>query len=236
MKIAILTTDTSHHLYFVRQVLKFHKISAIVVERKCLTPSFETRHSFEADRDEYEASVLLENQRLKFVDFAETLEIDNVNDEAGYEFLSTLKPDVILSFGTELVRKPLISLCPAGFVNLHGGDPEYYRGLDTHLWAIYHRDFSQLVVTLHRLNLKLDDGEIVQQARIEIDSDTKIHQLRAMNTKLCIQLVVSAFSDFERFAHIISRPQRRIGRYYSFMPTELKGICCKNFVDYVKTL
>ena len=48
--------------------------------------------------------------------------------------------------------------------------------------------------------LEIDDGEIVQQARIEIDSDTKIHHLRAMNTKLCIQLVVSAFSDFERFA------------------------------------
>ena len=236
MRVILLTTETPHHLYFVKEVSTIFNIIGIAVESRTLKAPFQTHHSFEDERERYEVTELLQEKRVRFNDFCETKTFDNINDEGCIQFVAGLKPDVIITFGTGLIRESLIHLCPDGFVNLHGGDPEYYRGLDTHMWAIYHREFEQLIVTLHRLNPSLDDGEIIQQAQIRLDKNSKIIKLRAENTKLCVQLTLSALLAFKQLGSFISKPQQRKGRYYSFMPADLKEICVKNFEQYIQKL
>jgi methionyl-tRNA formyltransferase len=236
MRIIVLTTKTPHHLYFVKEVSTVFNITGIGVESQVLKAPFQTHHSFEDARDRYEVTELLQEKRVRFKDYCETKAFDNINDEGCIQFVAGLKPDVIVTFGTGLIRKSLIHLCPDGFINLHGGDPEYYRGLDTHMWAIYHREFEQLIVTLHRLNPNLDDGEIIQKAQIRLDKNSKITKLRAENTKLCVQLTLSALLVFNQLGSFISKPQKRKGRYYSFMPADLKQICVKNFEQYIQKL
>ena len=236
MRVIILTTETPHHLYFVKKVSTVFNITGIGVEQQLLKAPFQTHHSFEDERERYEVTELLQEKRMRFKDYSETKAFDNINDEGCIQFVADLKPDVIVTFGTGLIRKSLIHLCPDGFINLHGGDPEYYRGLDTHMWAIYHWEFEQLIVTLHRLNPSLDDGEIIQQAQIRLDKNSKIAKLRVENTKLCVQLTLSALSTFNQLGSFISKPQQRKGRYYSFMPTDLKEVCVKNFEQYKQKL
>ena len=48
-------------------------------------------------------------------------------------------------------------------INLHGGDPEKYRGLDSHLWSIYHEDWASLVSTLHVVSKDLDAGDSIEK-------------------------------------------------------------------------
>ena len=234
MRVIVLTTETPHHLYFVKEVSTVFNIIGIGVESKLLKAPFQTHHSFEDERDRYEVTELLQEEKVMFKDFCETKVFDNINVDRCIQFVADLKPDVIVTFGTGLIRKSLIHLCPDGFINLHGGDPEYYRGLDTHMWAIYHREFEQLIVTLHRLNPSLDDGEIIEQAQIGLDKNSKITKLRVENTKLCVQLTLSALSTFNQLGSFISKPQQRKGRYYSFMPADLKEICVKNFEQYIQ--
>lgn len=236
MKIVVLTTETPHHNYFVQQISKQHDLAGIVVATRSLKLRFDTSHPFEKQREDYERETLLNNRPVSLSDFSETFTTESVNDSSAYTYLQKIKPDVLVTFGTGLVRKHIIEVCPNGFVNLHGGDPEEYRGLDTHLWAIYHKDFSGLVVTLHHLNEKLDDGDIIQQGRIDIKKDMKIHEIRRYNTEICVDLTINALDAFRRLSHFVSRPQRKCGRYYSFMPAVLKEICCNNFKKYVETL
>ena len=236
MRVIVLTTETPHHLYFVKEVSTVFNITGIGVESQALKVPFQTHHSFEDERERYEVTELLQEKRVRFKDYCETKTFDNINDEVCIQFVADLKPDVIVTFGTGLIRKSLINLCPDGFINLHGGDPEYYRGLDTHMWAIYHREFEQLIVTLHRLNPSLDDGEIIQQAQIRLDKNSKIAKLRVENTMLCVQLTLSALSTFNQLGSFISKPQQTKGRYYSFMPTDLKEVCVKNFEQYIQKL
>ena len=40
---------------------------------------------------------------------------------------------------------------------------QYYRGLDSDLWAIYHRDYKNIGVTIHMVDSELDTGEILYQ-------------------------------------------------------------------------
>ncbi len=236
MKIIVLTTNTPHHLYFINEISTRFEISGIVIEKKQLTSNFEIFHSFEEKRDIYEKNELLQKKDLRFENYSQTISVNNINDKECLDYIKIIQPDVIIAFGVGIVRERLIKECPEGFINLHGGDPEYYRGLDSHLWAIYHKDFSHLIVTLHRLNPKLDDGEIIHQKKIKLNNQLSLYKLRSENTKICVELVLSALSRFKQKKEFISKPQQRSGRYYSFMPSVLKEICLKYYNNHLKNL
>ena len=130
----------------------------------------------------------------------------------------------------------LIREASVACLNLHGGNPERYRGLDTHLWAIYHNDFHDLVTTIHHVDADLDTGDIVLQSELRFEPNTQLHQMRAINTKVCINLSLVSLSTFQSIGCLPSRRQVRFGRYYSFMPAVLKEDCVRKFGRYIRNL
>jgi folate-dependent phosphoribosylglycinamide formyltransferase PurN len=229
MNLALLTTETLHHCFFLRELAAFCPPKLVVVEDNGEGPPFETHHPFEAQRDRYERRTWFGGRDVRLGDFAETFEISSVNEPDAVRRLAAAAPDVVVVFGTRRLGSHVIRLCADGIVNLHGGDPEHYRGLDTHLWAIYHGDFEGLVTTLHRVNPRLDDGDIVAQAPVSLADRMPLHELRSHNTELCVELVRSALTSFHQESRFHSRPQQRRGRYYSYMPAVLKGTCVEKF-------
>ena len=155
-----------------------------------------------------------------------------MNEPQAVERLAAAEPDVVVVFGTRRLGQHVIDVCPGGIINLHGGDPQQFRGLDTHLWAIYHDELNGLATALHRVNARLDDGEIIAQAPIPIAAGMPLHELRSRNTELCVDLVRSALRSFLDKGRFDSRPQRRRGRYCSFMPAALKDVCRAKFESH----
>ena len=232
MKLALLTTETTHHAYFAHALGEVHQIAMIVSETAASTPPFPTAHAFESERDAYEREVFFDGADVGLKDAAEVLTAPRADDDTALEALRRLGPDVMVVFGTGKLGGDLIELCPRRILNLHGGDPEHYRGLDTHLWAIYHRQFDQLVTTLHHLNEGLDAGDVVMQAALPIEAGMPLHALRAANTKVCVELTMAALATFGRLGRFWHRPQRRTGQYCSFMPAVLKEVCVRHFEAY----
>lgn len=231
MKVAILTTQTIHHTWFVRELSKHCPDLFCVLETRSIRPKFPTQHPFEQERDQYEENVLLSGEAVKIEDISETIVFENVNSSLGV--LKEHAPDIIVVFGTRKIEAALIHEFEGRIINLHGGDPEEYRGLDSHLWAIYHNDFKGLVTTLHHVNPVLDDGHIISKQQIDLSNVTCLSELRAANTKACLDLVLSTLKTYEALGKFISFKQNKIGRYYSFMPTDLKEICVKKFNEFV---
>jgi len=236
MRILLLTTKTPHHLYFAKLISSNFNLVSTILEMKSVIPKFTVDHEFEAERDEYENKILLEEKNINFDIFSETKAYDNVNDEICVDYIKSTYPDVIISFGTGIIRDQIINLFPERIINLHGGDPEYYRGLDSHLWAIYHKQFDKLDVTLHHVNETLDDGNLINKGKVKLRKESKIHTLRSETTKVCVELVIDSLLNFKEKGIFDSIPQNRIGRYYSFMPSVLKEVCINNFNNYVREL
>ncbi len=236
MKIIILTTQTSHHAYFIQELSKAFPIELIVTETGFIHPPFSVHHPFEEKRDDYETRELFNGRVLPLGEFAKNIEFPEVNDASVVATLHKTKPDVIIVFGTRRLSKDIIASCPEGIINLHGGDPEEYRGLDSHLWAIYHNQFNSLITTLHRVNPLIDDGDIILQAPVEIYHKMPLYKFRKNNTDICIRLVISALDMYNRLGTFLSRKQTRKGRYYSFMPRDLKDICLQNFKKHTNSL
>src|SRR4051812_16654011 len=166
-------------------------LAGVVLETRTHDPGFATHHPFEDERDAYEREVLLAGAPAAIDAFGLTHVAGSVNEPTTRAAAAAMGADLIVSFGTGLIDADFIATAPAPLVNLHGGDPEEYRGLDTHMWAIYHGDFAGLVTTLHAVDTGLDTGAIVGQEPIA-RPPAALHELRAANTRTCLDLTVAA--------------------------------------------
>lgn len=237
MKIAVLTTETSHHTFFVKALREaFGDIVVFCETGSGASAPFATSHPFEALRDDYEAHRWFDGKRLRLADVARTRPVSNMNSPEAIAALNDERPDIAIVFGTGVLKPATIAACPRLLLNLHGGDPELYRGLDTHLWAIYHGDFAGLVTTLHFVDAGLDTGAIVLQGAIPLHAGMPLHALRASNTEVCLKLSLAALDMVARFGDVVSRPQRAKGRYYSAMPADLKSVCERRFAAHTGKL
>ncbi len=235
MRVALLTTETTHHAYFASRLREQLPLDAVIVETRAVTPAFDTFHPYEDLRDEYERDVLLGGHPTRLAQLAQTFVTDSVNDQACVTALRRLAPDIVIVFGTGRCGPAVIGAARVACLNLHGGNPEQYRGLDTHLWAIYHNDFDNLTTTLHFVDDDLDTGDVVMQAQLPLTPGLGLHELRALNTRICVDLASAALAAVRASITLPRRRQITRGRYYSFMPAVLKDTCVRNFARHVST-
>ena len=236
MHIQLLTTKTPHHLFFAQRLQAAGCLHSIIVETKPTSFAFPTKHVFEDQREEYERDELLGGKDFGFEDLAETRDFPALNSSEVKNEISRLKPDVMIVFGTGLLGPDIFEIPLLASLNLHGGNPEEYRGLDTHLWAIYHRDFSNLVTTLHFMSKRLDAGDIIFSSTLPVKAHTELYELRSINSRVCVDLSIAAFDIMNAGRPLPRRIQNRHGRYYSAMPAVLKENCVSNFSRYTAAL
>lgn len=103
---------------------------------------------------------------------------DKIHKEENVALIKGLKADVGLSVGwRRLVREPVISLPPMGFINFHTSDLPKYRGFASTSWAILNGDDS-IAITAHRMMPgQADQGDILLKERISITPETDIGSL-----------------------------------------------------------
>lgn len=227
MRLAVLTTRTIHHAWFVRELERRIPLALVLEEAPAPPAPFKVAHPFEARRDRYELDLWHKgSDEYLWDDRAE--HFANLNATEAVARLEESHLDMAIVFGTRRLGPELLAAVPH-MLNLHGGNPERYRGLDTHLWAVYHRDAAGLVTTLHKMNVTLDTGDIVNMRPIPLHSGMRLHELRAANTQLCLDMVLDTINTFQATGRVVTKPQRQRGRYYSHMPTCLKGLCVTAF-------
>jgi methionyl-tRNA formyltransferase len=236
VRTVLLTTDTPHHLYWAWCLQEAVGLTGIVVETGLPTFPFETAHPFERERDNYETAELLSGAPTSLSAVAPVIQTPNINLADVIQEIHKLRADVIIVFGTGLLQ-PTVAAIPAfACLNLHGGNPEAYRGLDSHLWAVYHRDFANLVTTLHFVSPELDTGDVVFSTTLRTTPGMQLHQLRAVNTRACVEMSLLALTALARGLALPRRSQQARGRYYSAMPSVLKHQCVQRFARYAAGL
>ena len=105
-------------------------------------------------------------------------------------------------------------------INVHMGDCFQYRGLDSNLWALYHRDFNSLGISIHYVENILDAGSRILHHRIDKpDSYADLIDRQIITTT---KAITSVSNIFEQTDKPIVQTNDALGRYYGFMPAQLK--------------
>ena len=232
MRVLILTTNTLHHRYFIKFLKKYFKNIFVIFEKKKIKFPFKTKHIYEKKREKFEKFFFFNNTNYEL----NNLKIlNNCNTELSINYIKKLKPNVIISFGIGILKKNfLLSFRNIPIINLHGGNPEEYRGLDSMLWCLYHKDFKNLFTTLHFVNNGIDTGKIISKLKIRINKKTKFEHLRAINTLNCCNLVLNYLTKIINKKKIICKNQKKTGRYYSAIPESLINFSINNFNSFNK--
>ena len=93
---------------------------------------------------------------------------ENLNHPLWVERIKEFQPDIIFSFYyRNMVGPAILSIPPAGCLNLHGSLLPRYRGRCPVNWALIHGE-KETGVTLHYMTPKPDNGDIVGQKKVDI--------------------------------------------------------------------
>jgi methionyl-tRNA formyltransferase len=91
--------------------------------------------------------------------------------------MRALAPDVVLVFGTGLLKPALLDRFPGRAVNIHLGLSPYYRGAGTNFWPLVNGEPEYCGATIHYLDAGVDSGPIIAHVRPPIQAGDGPHDI-----------------------------------------------------------
>ena len=227
-KILLIGNDTLHRRFLINSLIdKNYELLGCIFETKNVKPSFKIGPVFEDQEKIFLKKEFSKLTRLD-LDRVECWYHQSANSEKSINKIKELNPDLCIVSGAGLLYEKTIQVFPDGLINIHLGNAVEYRGLDTNLWAIYHNDFENIGVTIHFVDSELDTGDVITYKKVNISNKTKIHQLRFFEMQLASKLLQSTLNNYFK-GNLVAEKQKKKGRYYSFMPIDLKKLVVKKF-------
>lgn len=141
------------------------------------------------------------------------VEVTHINDPEVVELAERLNPDIILVFGTSLIRGPLLKAGRLGMVNLHGGLSPEYRGADCTFWALYNHEPDKVGCTLHFINAGIDTGNLIAHVCPPITAQDDELTLFWRGVQASAEVYCQLLDRLER-GESLGAPQPNKGRLY----------------------
>lgn len=85
----------------------------------------------------------------------------SINNEDTVARIRAARPELIVIYGTRLLREPMISSAHLGAVNAHSSLLPAYRGMRPEFWQCYRSDPAGLGLTVHVADTGMDTGDIL---------------------------------------------------------------------------
>jgi methionyl-tRNA formyltransferase len=101
---------------------------------------------------------------------------------------------IVAAYGKILPQR-VLDLFPMGVLNVHYSLLPKYRGASPVEQALLHGD-TETGVTIQRMVLKMDAGDIVTQKSVTIDSKETIRELRSRLVQLGSELLIDMLPDY----------------------------------------
>jgi folate-dependent phosphoribosylglycinamide formyltransferase PurN len=96
--------------------------------------------------------------------------VDSHNNAECEAILDACKPQVIVVYGTAIIKANIFNRAQNITLNMHTGLSPYYRGDSTLFWPVYYDDPDHLGVTVHELVASVDGGAIAATAPVQYES------------------------------------------------------------------
>jgi len=182
MKAVIFTSNSLRHKFFANSLLNYVDDALVVVE---------CRENDELNKSYGENSVIINH-------FKNRNETENIffrgNDEFNakcipilykevnhnfiYQKIKEFEPDVMLVFGSSIIKEPLLSLGKKNrFFNLHLGLSPYYKGNGTNFWPFINNELEFLGSTILHIDAGIDTGDIITHVRPNIEINDTVHTI-----------------------------------------------------------
>jgi methionyl-tRNA formyltransferase len=161
-----------------------------------------------------------------------------VKDFNTIQAIKYAKPDLIISaYFDQVINQEIINIPQYGVINIHTGLLPGYKGPFPTFWPVIKGE-KVGGVTIHFVNKKLDEGDILLKKEIEINYKESILSMDCKLMNVGVDLIFDVIKEIEN--NNISPQKQSIGCYYSF-PTKKdlknlkeRGIKLYTIKDFIK--
>lgn len=166
-KIALFTSSSFRHKYFISELSKIISPDLIVVEKKNELSFFEKEKKYFSKKVNVEA---INNEKLIIVEkgMINCSKVKKAIDEKGIDF--------IFVFGTSILKKEIFDSVRS-CINIHTGLIQSYRGVDSNFWGIFENNPEAIGITIHKVNKGIDTGSIILQSRVPLYIDDQYEDI-----------------------------------------------------------
>ena len=247
MKIVVLTSNSLRHKFLANTLSSYCDDALIISECKPQTSSFDDSKNYTKIenhfllRDKTEESFFPNDNYF----IPKTLPIlyKEVNSPYVYKVIKNFKPDILIIFGSSIIKEPLISLLPTGhIINLHLGISPYYRGSGTNFWPFVNNELEYLGSTILHLDAGIDTGDIICHVRPKIELNDNVHTLGCKIIKSSVESLIKIIKLLDEGKKLNRVKQWDVkDRYYktkdfdeialSKYKNNLKNDMIKNYLD-----
>ena len=160
IRLVIITSDHRRHRWVAARLAAVANLVGIVAESKptagIAPPDPEVRAYFNARRDAEDrwfenAAGELDCQRCEVA-------WGGSNSVQACEFVTNLAPDLVVLFGSSIIKDPLLGYMKGRIINMHLGLSPYYRGSATNFWPLVDNLPECVGVTIHHPRLASHGG------------------------------------------------------------------------------
>lgn len=239
MKIVWIGGNHPRHLYYLSKINEIFPISGAIIEtrdggtdsripeipihldehdKKNFITHFENRFKSE---EKYFPDLKIPTCSLLYI------KKENLNTEKTIQFIQSISPDIVLTFGCHMIKDPLMSKLPIHTINLHGGLSPHYRGVATMFWPFYFLEPNHVGTTFHYLTSIPDAGSIIHQSIPKLECGDKIHDVACKAIISATDDVVKLLSIFEKEGCWKEMGQKSNGKNFlnrDFKPEHLRVI------------
>jgi len=216
MNIVFLTSESTHQYYLINELHKHYAVRKVLLQRRSvqrksfwkrlkrwLRPALVmvgVRSFLERILFRHEATLerRFEEQRFfpnRIPQLDPTIPFEFVrsfNDSEGVAQVVREEPDIIIVFGTDILRGAILHTARIATLNVHRAIVPQYRGGGHPFWAFYNGDFNHVGTTIHVCVDQLDGGDIVGQAMYSLSPDDRIYMLRYQTTLIALDILKKA--------------------------------------------
>jgi methionyl-tRNA formyltransferase len=117
---------------------------------------------------------------------------ESINTPEGVAGLQAMQPDllVVAAYG-QILSRDVLAVPPQGGINVHASLLPKYRGAAPVAWAIYHGE-KQTGVTIIRMSVQLDAGDMLLQEAIDIGPEETAGELESRLAPIGARLAAQA--------------------------------------------
>jgi methionyl-tRNA formyltransferase len=185
MRFVLLTGNDLRHKFVASRLAESVNLVGVVSEAKASTvgqPDLLSQadrdviRSHFAERDEVERRLMGDHKN--FPD-TRVLQIENkaVNTPEAFDWVQSLAPDVVILYGTSIIKPPMLDFYEGRMINIHLGLSPYYRGSGTNFWPLVNREPECVGATIHLAVARVDAGAILAQVRPAAEAADRAHEL-----------------------------------------------------------
>lgn len=180
MKIVVLTGSEIRHVYFRKKLASDNRIKVLASycesdEKSLAKLMSQNEKTSQLEIQHVEAR--MQSEIDFFSDYIgncvdesnpKLIRKGSINDQAIVNEIVEMNPDLLVCYGSSLIKSDLLTKFQERFLNVHLGLSPYYRGSGTNVWPLINNEPELVGATFMYIDAGIDTGKIIHQIRGDI--------------------------------------------------------------------